>query len=347
MLDFCKKTTKDIYIYGCGNKSILIYKYLRDNDVDIKGFIVSNGQDIPEKYIAKVWHLNEIEGEKTAIVLGLSYCFFNEIFPDIISAGIKDIFFVNGKENWQALNQYDEWFSEKHENEEEVYLASEFSYKMSQKIFEFLLNSGLEVKSAIDIGGGLGVWMKAFKDTSTSLKRDEVKILVVDGCDINREKYLEKDEFLLRDLTKYDASQISETKYDIAVSIEVAEHLDEKYADGFVENLCKLSDIVLFSAAVKYQGGAHHVNERQQSYWKEKFERCGYKVIDCVRPHFWNDESIDLVVRQNCFLYVAQSRYEEIKDKFEESVMPIDVIHPQWYNDKMEAFLLGLSNGML
>lgn len=342
MLDFCRRTTKDIYIYGCGKKSIMVYKYLRDNNVDVRGFIVSNGQDIPEKFIADVCHLNEIEGKNIAIILGLSYCFFNEVIPDIIRAGIVDVFFMNGKENWNNLQVYDEWFSEKHENEEEVYLAGEFSYNMSAKIFEFLINSGLKLNSAIDIGGGLGAWMRAFKD----LKNSEAKILVLDGCDINRGKYLDDDEFLLCDLAKYDASKVSATKYDIAVSIEVAEHLDEMYAEKFIENLCALSDIVLFSAAIKWQGGSHHVNERPQSYWKEKFEKCGYQIIDCIRPHFWSDTTIDGVVRQNCFLYVSRDKYKEVKEKFEDSVMPIDVVIPELYNFKMECFLSGRTNNL-
>ena len=38
-------------------------------------------------------------------------------------------------------------------------------------------------------------------------------------------------------------------KYDMAMSLEVAEHLPEESADGFVKGLCMSSDIVLFSAA--------------------------------------------------------------------------------------------------
>src|SRR3546814_4441067 len=41
-----------------------------------------------------------------------------------------------------------------------------------------------------------------------------------------------------------------ENKYDLAISMEVGEHLDEKYADIFVENISKSSDYVLFSAEI-------------------------------------------------------------------------------------------------
>ena len=39
-------------------------------------------------------------------------------------------------------------------------------------------------------------------------------------------------------------------KYDLAISLEVAEHLNEKRAKGIIKDLCNLSNVVLFSAGV-------------------------------------------------------------------------------------------------
>lgn len=69
-----------------------------------------------------------------------------------------------------------------------------------------------------------------------------------------------------------------EDRYDLAVCFEVAEHIDAQYADMIVENLCKNSNKVLFSAAYPGQGGYGHVNEQPMSYWVEKFKKHGFEM---------------------------------------------------------------------
>ena len=67
-------------------------------------------------------------------------------------------------------------------------------------------------------------------------------------------------------------------RFDLAVCLEVAEHIDEAYSDIIVENLCRNSDRVLFSAAYKGQGGYGHVNEQSMEYWIEKFNANNFKL---------------------------------------------------------------------
>jgi hypothetical protein len=65
-------------------------------------------------------------------------------------------------------------------------------------------------------------------------------------------------------------------RFDLAVSFEVLEHIEAEYSDVFVENLTKLSDRILVSAAPPGAGGHHHVNCQPQSYWHKKFLEFGY-----------------------------------------------------------------------
>jgi len=44
-------------------------------------------------------------------------------------------------------------------------------------------------------------------------------------------------------------SVVTDRRFDLAISLEVAEHLDVSCADTFVESLTGLADFVLFSAA--------------------------------------------------------------------------------------------------
>lgn len=55
-------------------------------------------------------------------------------------------------------------------------------------------------------------------------------------------------------------------QFELAMTIEVGEHLPREQARTFVETLCRLSDIVLFSAAIPNQG-VEHVNEQWPSFW--------------------------------------------------------------------------------
>ena len=64
--------------------------------------------------------------------------------------------------------------------------------------------------------------------------------------------------------------------FDLAVSIEVAEHIEGEYAEEFVSTLCKLSDIVILTASNK--PGPTHVNCQPKSYWIEKFRAKGYEA---------------------------------------------------------------------
>lgn len=91
---------------------------------------------------------------------------------------------------------------------------------------------------------------------------------------------------------------------DLAMSLEVGEHLEEISADAFVHTLTDFSDVVLFSAAYPGQGGTHHINEQPPTYWARKFRIHGYVPYDIFRARFWDDTSIEWWYRQNVFLYV-------------------------------------------
>ena len=122
-------------------------------------------------------------------------------------------------------------------------------------------------------------------------------------------------------------------RYDLVVSMEVAEHLTPERADGFVADLVRHADLILFSAAVPFQGGAGHRNEQWPSYWAHKFKGHGFDPIDLFRPQLWEDTSVLWWLRQNLMLYVhpqrlsAYSRLAEY-NRMGPTRMPLDVVHP-------------------
>ena len=185
----------------------------------------------------------------------------------------------------------------------------------------------LNTKSIIDFGCGSGGWL------GTAYKHyPDTEILGLDGEWVDIKSLLFPHEFFrATDLTQ----QINpDKKYDLAISLEVAEHIEEQYANVFIHNICSHSDIVLFSAAIPLMGGTHHVNEQWPSYWIKKFKDEGFEVMDCLRPLFWNNKKINACYKQDMMIYVNKNKYENIKNIFGEEGEAqhiYDIVHPDKY----------------
>lgn len=115
----------------------------------------------------------------------------------------------------------------------------------------------------IDVGCGPGIYVKALREAGVD----------ADGVDLDpRCPYTVMNIFSPVFGEKYDG------KYDLAMCIEVAEHLPASMADELVKRLTLLAPVVLFSAAVPGQGGHGHINCQPKSYWVEKFALLNYVV---------------------------------------------------------------------
>ena len=188
-----------------------------------------------------------------------------------------------------------------------------------------LVQQIVKPNSVVDIGCGVGPWLAVW---------DELGVTDYGGYDgdyVDRSMlYISKDKFHQADISK---PLQHNRKYDLAMTLEVGEHLPEDKADLFVENLVGFSDVVLFSAAIPGQGGTAHINEQWPIYWVEKFKNNGYEVIDCLRQPAWNDEKIAYYYRQNIFLFVKKELisirpdYETLYEKYGNSYLSL--VHPE------------------
>jgi hypothetical protein len=125
-------------------------------------------------------------------------------------------------------------------------------------------------------------------------------------------------------------------KFDLCISLEVAEHLSQAKAKHFIDFLCTASDIVLFIAAIKYQGGTKHTNEQWQSYWIDQFKSHAFDCVDMIRPHLWNHTLVEWYYNQNIFLFVGPNNSVLSLNALKDSEKPIfDVVHP--LNDEEKA----------
>ena len=106
-------------------------------------------------------------------------------------------------------------------------------------------------------------------------------------------------------LRAWDLDQLAplERRFDLACTLEVAEHIAASRAAAFVEMLVRAAPVVLFSAAIAGQGGPGHVNERRQSWWAALFATHGYVAVDCVRPALWGVPDMEWYYAQNILVY--------------------------------------------
>lgn len=157
--------------------------------------------------------------------------------------------------------------------------------------------------SVLDLGCGVGTWLRVFRD-----QYQVSTILGVDGSYVDTGMLkIDGTEFSSQDLTKYYKAP---HKFDLAISMEVAEHLPESSADDFVRSLTDASDIVLFSAALPGQIGTYHINEQYPEYWAKKFMSRGFIPVDCIRKRVWHNEKVEWWYKQNAILYIKSERYE-------------------------------------
>jgi len=178
--------------------------------------------------------------------------------------------------------------------------------------------------SVVDVGCGIGTWLHAFAECGIT------DLAGYDGTYVNPTLLMiSREQFHPTELRH----QITfSRRFDLAVSLEVAEHLPENCAQHFTRLLTSAAPVVLFSAAIPGQGGSDHVNERWQDYWRALFATQGYQPLDCIRPAIRGYQDVEYWYQQNIIVYCSPEVLQMRPDL--ESVpreVSLNLVHPKLY----------------
>lgn len=174
------------------------------------------------------------------------------------------------------------------------------------------LAPAIDEHTVLDVGCGEGHWGAAMAEHG----------FIPKGIDANPDR-------TVIDVLDHDLEQPLPPmgRFDLALCLEVAEHLTPQRAPSFIAELCGLSDVIVFSAAIPGQGGTGHLNEQWPAYWTGLFAESGYACSGALRWRVWEDERIENWYRQN--LTICARYPERLPSLFDTLLAPMwPVVHP-------------------
>ena len=186
--------------------------------------------------------------------------------------------------------------------------------------------------SVVDVGCGVGTWLSVFKEFGVK------EILGIEGNWVPKEHLVIPENLFMKH--NLNERLILDRTFDLAICLEVAEHISEKYAKTFIDTLTSLAPAVLFSAAIPGQGGKGHVNEQWPDYWADFFMQKDYRPIDFIRKKIWNDNRVAWWYSQNILLFVKRENYQAVASNINTSQIlepsPLRLVHPGNYENVLK-----------
>lgn len=133
------------------------------------------------------------------------------------------------------------------------------------------INKIIKFDSIIDIGCGAGNALEYFHSIGKRIAGVDGSAGALVICPRQIHDYIRRADI------RYPLSL--EQTFDVSLSIEVAEHLEEEYANQFLKTLSQhaTKHIVMTAAPpIQRDKGIHHVNCQEKIYWIERVEKMGW-----------------------------------------------------------------------
>jgi len=155
-------------------------------------------------------------------------------------------------------------------------------------------------RSVIEFGCGNG-------DLCIALAENGVNVLAIDGYstpDFSKYPNIEFQKIDLNnteDVTNFLSAR--NQRFDVALSTEVAEHLNPTVSPSLIQNMVSVADVVVFSSAVLNQGGDGHINCRPREYWHRLFSDHNFLIADRIREKIRDNKRVARWYRHNIIDY--------------------------------------------
>lgn len=157
-------------------------------------------------------------------------------------------------------------------------------------------------EAMLDVGTGEGWWCEA----AAKLGVEHAWGLDVEPLTEGRGAYWNAEERVpLPTLNDGD-------RWPLSLCLEVAEHVTPAGGAFLLAELCRVSEVILWSAAIPGQGGDGHINEQWPCYWAEGFNSLGWVMLDPFRDKLWGCADVEPWYRQNLLLCVPQETVDVV-----------------------------------
>jgi hypothetical protein len=182
------------------------------------------------------------------------------------------------------------------------FYADHGKYKPIYSFIGDIITVMFEPKSVIDWGCGTGFLLERLAEQGVQ------KLRGIEGSEDASKFWNDtiKDVIKIQNVVQYKAKE----KYDVAVCMEVAEHIPANDSSKLVKNVTNsTSNFVWWTAAPPGQGGTGHINCRDICYWVREFESCGFvaqwemtyeaktqmlKIADITQAYPWFRDNVTI-----------------------------------------------------
>jgi len=170
------------------------------------------------------------------------------------------------------------------------------------------LRNYLNVTTMVDAGCGSGAWARTAIDEGFTQAFGVDLSSSLDLIKKNKsfEKILANGNLILieRDFVKDSVSGLPVA--ELAICLEVAEHLPPEIGASLITRLTEASNFVIFSAAQPGQGGTYHINERPIEFWVEEFAKYNFEPFDPFREILRKSQNVPRFYALNMLLFVSK-----------------------------------------
>ncbi|MBD2568620.1 class I SAM-dependent methyltransferase [Anabaena lutea] len=136
--------------------------------------------------------------------------------------------------------------------------------------------------------------------------------------------------------------------FDLAVSLEVAEHLQPESSPILVNWLTKVAPVVVFSAAVPSQGGHGHINLHSRDYWHNLFTQSNFVISDRIREKLRTHSTVAPWYRYNVLDYVHANHPQvpQLTEVIQRLIASESAAATAYYEESTKLYLLEQKTGI-